>query len=380
MIIKSFTAPTVAAALKMVKISMGGSAVVLRTRVLSEKEAVRPDSRVELTACIDEGVVSPGNLDAILSRDKKIPDPPKTVPANEINKPSNRDEASDTAEPKSYALETARLINGELQKSLNPEPGERIGNSVKPLYVDMLDADMPAEYARQLIKMIEERRYAGEDIDQTAYEVLHEDISKMIAPDISFKPGMKIVFAGHTGAGKTSALAKLAASLTLQKKMKIQLSSLDDIKVSAYEEITGYGDILDLPVEMNPERIGRNDKSALTLIDSPSIPYDNRCRLDLIKKIRSIKPDLVFMVFSVCCRTRDMMDSINILESLSPSYLIASHLDETSRWGGMTAMSRYLEVPLVYVMDAPGGIGRLKKASAEDITRQLLKIEEAVYE
>jgi len=384
MIIKSFTAPTVAAALKMVKSKLGGEAVVLRTRVIPRNELTGPGERVEVTACIDEGVVTAGHLDEILTPDRK-PVKRETVTAKPAQRITGITPAPAKAEPKpveekNYALKAARAITEDARKSLNAEPATKFENALQPIYLDLLDADVPAEFARQIMKTIEERTVPGCDTDTIAHEVLNESISEMVAPEPEFKPGMRVVFVGHSGAGKTSALAKMAAKLTAEKKMKISLASLDDIKISAFEEIGGYADILDIPVAAGNSLFDTKDKDTLTLIDTPSIPLDNRRRLELIKKIRAVRPDIVFMVFSVYARTRDLMDSINVFESISPTHLIASHLDETMRWGGITAMTRYIEIPLTYVMDAPGGIGRLKSASADEITRQLLKVEEAIYE
>ncbi len=384
MIIKSFTAPTVAAALKMVKSRLGGEAVVLRTRVIPKSEATGPGERVEVTACIDEGVVTAGHLDEILTPNRKQAEPEKVLP-KAIERIAKTAPAVPKAEPKpkeekNYALKAARAITEDARKSLNPEPATHFENTLQPIYLDLLDADVPAEFARQIMKTIEERSLPGCDIDTVAHEVVGESVLEMVSSEPEFKPGMRVAFVGHSGAGKTSALAKMAAKLTAEKKLKVRLASLDDIKISAFEEIGGYADILDIPVAAGNALLDKKDEDTLTLIDTPSIPLDNRRRLELIKKIRAVRPDIVFMVFSVYARTRDLMDSINVFESLSPTHLIASHLDATLRWGGMTAMSRYIEIPLTYVMDAPGGIGRLKSASSDEITRQLLKVEEAIYE
>ncbi len=379
MIIKSFTAPTIAAALKMVKEVMGGEAVVLRTREIPETELVRPSERVEVTACIDEGVITAGRLDDILNPEKqKLTVRPAAAPATPKIEPAVFSEKM--AEAESYALKAARVINKDVRRSLNAEPDRVFEDPLQKIYLDLLDADVPSEFARQMMKIVSERLVPGDDPVAIAAEVLTENIAEMTASEPEMKAGKKAVFVGTSGAGKTSALAKMAARLISEKKLKIRLASLDDIKVTAFEEIEGYADILDVPVVDGGSLGSRKDKDSLLLVDTPPIPLENRRRLELIKRIRAIRPDYVFMVFSVTSRTRDMMESLHVFESLTPTHLIASHLDESGRWGGMVAMARYLEIPLVYTMNAPGGIGRLKDASAEDITRQLMNAEEAVYE
>ncbi|HDL03578.1 MAG TPA: hypothetical protein ENH25_05550, partial [candidate division Zixibacteria bacterium] len=99
----------------------------------------------------------------------------------------------------------------------------------------------------------------------------------------------------------------------------------------------------------------------------------------LAEELMSVAPDIVFFVFSVCNRSHDLIDSINMFENLSPTCLVASHLDETDRWGGITAMAEYLNIPVSYVTDSPGGIGELRVPDAAAIARRLLKLEVSVH-
>lgn len=382
MIIKSFTASSAAAALKMVRNTLGGEAVILKTRVIPKMESGRSVELVEITACIDEGVVSPGKIDEILK-----PTPQARRESRPVEKITRKTEEI-PAEPeriepaveKSHALRAAEIINNDVRRSLNPEPKSDFDSTLQPFYLDLLDADVPAEYARQLIKAMNNANPAAIDLDLNAHRTVRDEFDGLTGPEPEYRKGMRVLFCGMSGSGKTSTLAKLAAELIARKKIKVKLASLDDIKISAYEEIGGYADILDIPIAASDSLTGRNSKDCLTLIDTPSVPHDNRARLDLLRKIRAVGPDIVFMVFSAVSRTRDLMDNLNLFESFSPTHLIASHLDETPRWGGLAAMARYLEVPLTYITDAPGGIGRLKKASAEELTRQILKVEEVIYE
>ena len=58
MVIKSFSAPTVAAALKKIREELGGEAVVLKTKVCPGEETSLTGERFEVTACIDEQELS----------------------------------------------------------------------------------------------------------------------------------------------------------------------------------------------------------------------------------------------------------------------------------------------------------------------------------
>jgi flagellar biosynthesis protein FlhF len=373
MIIKSFTAPTVAAALKMVKEVMGGDAVVLKTRVLPVSETAVTGNKIEVTACIDESVVSPGRIDEILS----------PVSGNlqssvrDFKSTGMKETESVIESPEDFAVRLAQKIEPSLEKNA---PSVHFEPEINAIYLKMLDADIPAEFARQMVEQMVELGQAGENLENVARETLVKNIEAMIGSAIEYKPGARIVFTGQSGAGKTSALAKLAARLTTELKQKVVLVTLDNFKVSAYEEIGSYADILNLPLEQAKNLGKPRHDDAVILIDTPAIPQEESRRQSFLNNFRAVKPDIVFLVFSAGARSVDLMESINYFEALSPTHLIAAHLDETTRWGGLTAMGRYLETPLAYIMDAPGGIGRLKHPDPEKITDLILKPMELCHE
>ena len=54
MVIKSYVAPSVAGALKMIRAELGSKAVVLKTRGLSARESGVGRRMVEITACLEK--------------------------------------------------------------------------------------------------------------------------------------------------------------------------------------------------------------------------------------------------------------------------------------------------------------------------------------
>ena len=369
MIIKSFTGPTVAAVLKLVRDEMGGDAVVLKTRVLPIDETKVVTERVEVTACIDESILSPVQLDYMLKKDEKR--------SNNISKNSGKAGTLDVVAetPENLQNEPDKKPDTVLSGHGKTESPEKISSDVKPVYCDLLDADIPVEITRQLIENIEKQYSSDTNIKEIACEVLSDYLNRFMVSDIQFRSGMKIIFTGFSGAGKTSALAKLAAQLVTGLGLKVTLSSLDDMKVAAYEEMGSYADILNLPSAMFDELAERQKNDSLVLIDTPPLPIDPTRRQELLDKINNLKPDMTFLVFSACNRTCDLIDAVNIFKSVSPDYLIAAHLDETKRWGTIYSMTGSLKTPLVFTTNSPGGIGELSRADASEVARTVLKME-----
>ncbi len=357
-----------AAALKLVRDAMGGDAIVLKTRILATDEIKYTDNRVEVTACIDESILSPGRISEMFDHKKvsqvslsKRPDISKIV----ISEPVAADVLATVLEKKPDSILYCHGNTGSL---------DNISSAVRPIFLDLIDSDIPIEIARQLVETIEGKISAKSKVKRVAQKVLSEYLEKYTASSISFTPGTKVVFAGCSGVGKTSALAKLAVSL-VSMGLKVTLSSLDDMKVSAYEEMESYADILNLPAIKSDELGDRSQNDSIILIDTPPLPIDPGRRMELVNKINAVKPDITFLVFSVCNRSRDLLDTGGHFKAISADYLIASHLDETSRWGAIYTMAGFLEIPLIYTVDSPGGIGDLSRIDSVRIARSILKME-----
>jgi len=356
MIIKSFTGPTVAAALKLVRDEMGGDAVVLKTRVLPIDETIVVNERVEVTACIDESILSPGKIDYMLQKNKKISD--------KISKLSGKTEISDSS-----AIQSDNIADNRDDKEL---PEEAV-SELKLLRQNLIDSDISVDLTQQLIADIERLYNSDSKIKDIAGDVLTNYINQFLTSDIDFKPGMKIIFTGFSGAGKTSALAKLAAQLVSGLGMKVTLSSLDDMKVSAFEEMGSYADILNLPSAMFDELEQRQKDNSIILIDTPPLPVDPTRRQELIKKINKVNPDKTFLAVTARSRSKDLIDAVNIFRSVSPDYLIVGHLDETTRWGSIYSLAGSLKIPLAFTTNSPGGIGELARADVAEIAQTVLK-------
>lgn len=370
MIIKSFAAPTIAAALKKIREEMGSDAVVLKTSICPEEEAYKTGHRVEVTVCIDPKAIKP-------SKTKKNAGVEKTTEQGG----SNDLEMNSVPWPamKESDMPALARIEKTLSHILTCHRSQEFFNSidsrVKPVFLNLLDADIPVEIAHRIARETANIVCENENVEQAAYEILKAELATVSAADIVIEPGMRVIFLGPSGVGKSSVMGKVAAQLCAEFRQKVKLASLDSMKVSAFEEVAGYAELLDLPVELIDEMKREHCDDSILLVDTPAICHDRQRQIELCEKIKSFDPNLLFLVFSTCARSDDLIDSINIFESFAPTHLVASHLDETDRWGGILTMAEYLDIHLAFINDTPGGIGRLKIPDPDEIARHLLKME-----
>jgi flagellar biosynthesis protein FlhF len=369
MIIRTFTAPTVAAALKMIREEMGGDAIVLKTRICPEGEAVLTGNRVEVTACIDEKAVDAGKLKVkgITGNKAKAP-AVRRYEGADISHVIHSDNKADA----DSLIRIEKTLSSILNLHRSPEIFKDVDSRLKNVFFSLLDADVPVEIAYRVSSDMADNIGLNDDVDSRAIEILKNEIASITVAGVGIQPGMKVTFAGPSGGGKSSVMAKVATQLSTRLRQKVRLASLDSAKISGFEELVEHSELIELADGISTETPGLPENDAVTLIDTPSIPRHPEEQSSLLKKLNAVNPDILFLVFSACARSRDLIDAIHVFESLSPSYLIVTHLDETERWGGMLAIAEYLHAPLAFVTDTPGGIGQLKTADPFRIAGRLL--------
>lgn len=354
MIIKSYIESTAARALKRIREEMGQQALILNTRPMRDDNNRR---QVEITACIDESIVP--SLRSLID-DKKT---------------------SNEQEDKSSRLDSVQ------QAITDSDTSEHISNSNDELTIKstsivqnaLTDFDIPKSIANEII---EKHDVIDDDIrdESVIRNKLSDYFNSLINTDLEISTGSKILFVGPSGAGKTSVIAKLAAELSVLRKIKVRLTSFDTQKISAAEEIGGYADILDAPYEINPKNVSDAGEDEVLLIDTPSMTFDPEGIEAVQSLINLTRPDLILMVLSVCNRASDVIEFKEGIRQINPHALVATHLDETSRWGTMITAVNATDIPLALVSDSPGGAGQMKSPDANWICDKLTKIMEANYD
>ncbi len=336
MIIKSFTADTVAGALKRVRMELGGDAVILKTRKVAPEKQVASGGKVEVTACLEKAedkqtVVVPQQAPAVMAD----PIPTIAVPGDRVAVENIPSEA--IADKLDFLLDIFQM---PIRKSI-------YDGAIGRAFTSMLKNDMPENMARDLADKLADRMDGDntyEMVCSAAVEMLYHELPK-IRDSYVFKPGQKIVVVGPAGGGKTSLMGRLAGYLVAQRKIAVSLTSLDQMKVSAPEELQTYADILDvdrfeMPREIDRTLLDREGKDKITFIDTPALnPQDKSNIAIYAEKLARIDADRVIGVFPAWCRTSDIFDMLRAFRPLGLTELAFTMADQTNRMGGMISMS-----------------------------------------
>jgi flagellar biosynthesis protein FlhF len=164
--------------------------------------------------------------------------------------------------------------------------------------------------------------------------------------------GRKIFFAGPTGVGKTTTIAKIAASQSLWENRKVALMTADTYRIAAVEQLRTYAKILGIPIEIItdpkdiPGLLKKHRDADLILMDTAGRSHYDENRIDELRALyEAYSPDTVHLVMAANIKYRDMLNVIERMGVVPLSALLFTKLDETSSYGTMLNAMRDFGLP-----------------------------------
>lgn len=160
-------------------------------------------------------------------------------------------------------------------------------------------------------------------------------------------------FVGPTGVGKTTTIAKLAALLTFQRKMKVAMISVDNYRVGAFEQLKAYANIMGLlcvPAFSAQDlmcALDRMKSMDMVLIDTAGHSHFDKQRIDEILKL--IKADFrisTHLVLSVTSESIIMHEAAFAFSVFGPDSVIFTKIDETKRCGKILDQISEFKLPV----------------------------------
>lgn len=387
MMIKSFTAESAAAALKQVRSEMGGDAVVLKTRHVTNGAGLK---RIEVTACLDQPpaatkqatVAERARLNgAIGSDNRKVTEPRWTRVKQEesVTAPPTNGTSDDklTEITERFAALEAKLEQLTSNGSQPEQAKSAVGDNpeIEKLREQFRKVDLPEVYSSVFLSTLD-REYTGEGLfADEAGRLLTYSLSDLIGDMPECNPGDVVVVVGSAGVGKTSLIGKLAVKLVTEQKKKVRLLSLDTSKVGAHDEIESYAAILGIDVADGTDAEQMSSPDSVTLIDTSAMPNATEPFAAFARTLDQVKPTHRIAVFSSLTRSTDIVRQAKQIRALNPSSFAVSMLDLTDCHGPIVAAAETLEAKLVMTTNGPGGIGSLARPDASTLAGSLLRAE-----
>jgi flagellar biosynthesis protein FlhF len=175
-------------------------------------------------------------------------------------------------------------------------------------------------------------------------------------PSPSRNPARTIALIGPTGVGKTTTLAKLAATLKLRLDLRVGLITCDTYRIAAVEQLRTYAEIIGLPLEVvqDPEGMRRAKERFAevdaVLVDTAGRSQNDTERLEELQAfIDAAEPDEVHMVLSSVAGDRVLRREAEAFSRIRADRLLFTKLDEAVAFGPLLGLAVRMNRPVGYV-------------------------------
>jgi flagellar biosynthesis protein FlhF len=366
---KTYTGETMKQALARVRRDLGGGAVILGSREIRRRRlfGLRVQELVEVTATAQRD-----NMHLLTSSEPSLRGGPLPF---------------DGDEPLSRLHQTVSDLSrqGRLDHLLPDLPADLVS-----AYASLLEGDLPEALARRLVRDVAERL---DPVEITRPDAVRAALGRAIeailpiAPPIRPVSGAQRVVAliGPTGVGKTTTVAKLAATFKLLHGFSTGLVTVDTYRIAAVEQLRTFAEIIDLPLAVASTRedirqaIDKLGAVDIVLIDTAGrSPRDELRIRELGELLAEARPDEVHLVLSAVAGERSLRAAVDRFAAARPDRLILTKLDEAEGLGGALAVIAHAGRPVSYLTTGQAVPDDIEPADRRRLARMIVSGQESV--
>ena len=377
-------------AILKVKMDLGNDALILNTRKVRKKGFLKFFAKpmVEVLAAID---------DSAAKKDRGVTQyEVKALGTERENQTGNaageKNGKLEQLEKKVASMESMlkkicermQIPEERLSVSYKEEKQETSAKVLQVFYDNLIKNEVEPEIAKQVIGAASSRigdNASVNDVASTLYNVISEMLGK---PDtIKLKEDKKptvVMCVGPTGVGKTTTLAKIAASYMLNHKKQVGFITADTYRIAAVEQLKTYAEILGMPVtviyspnEMEAAIKNYSDKDII-LIDTAGRSYRNKAQLDELKSlVLASGADEVFLALSMTTSPKICKEILNSYSFLEDYKLIFTKTDEALSSGIVLNARFFTGRSLSYMTTGQNVPDDIEIVDIDKITKNLLR-------
>lgn len=188
-----------------------------------------------------------------------------------------------------------------------------------------------------------------------------------------------VVLFGSTGAGKTTTLAKLAASSMLTEHKKIAFMTTDTYRIAAVEQLKTYAELLQAPFEVcysKEECLKALEKFAEydhVFIDTAGRNFKEEQYITELQEMIPFESGLQsFLVLSASAKYEDMKQVLKQFSGVPVNQFIFTKTDETASLGSVFQVLSESRIGAAYLTNGQDVPEDILSASPKEFVRMLL--------
>jgi flagellar biosynthesis protein FlhF len=242
------------------------------------------------------------------------------------------------------------------------QPGS---GTLEQQYLALIQQEVEQELAQQIVDQVHgSLKETDRDDEQACRDATLNALSQwlptpknpeQLEPTEDGRP-RTIALVGPTGVGKTTTIAKLAATYKLKQQRSVGLVTLDTYRIAAVDQLRTYAGIigLDLHVASDGEElqqaIDKLQDCEVVLIDTAGRSQKNDDRLtELAEALGYVQPHEVHLVLSSTCSERVLEQTVERFSAVRTDRIIFTKLDEAVTFGVVLNVARKVNKQLSFI-------------------------------
>ncbi len=283
-----------------------------------------------------------------------------------------------------------RLVGQVLQVSRPSSVQPAMPDSLFKKYLALLESEVAAEIADEIIGAVRDELNERELADE---EIVHRAVLRRLAlliptggqaPMPSDKPDdgrpLTVALVGPTGVGKTTTVAKLAATYKLRQGRKVGLVTCDTYRIAAVDQLRTYANIINVPlkVALTPKEMTAACEGFaecdVVLIDTAGRSQHDADRLDELSRfVVAANPHETHLVLSGAASESTLTRSAQRFRVVGPNRVIFTKLDEVVNFGVILNTAKTVGAKLSYVTTGQEVPDHIEPGRSDRLARLVLE-------
>lgn len=281
------------------------------------------------------------------------------------------------------------MVGQVLQRQVasNAAPSPMMPQQLFDLYLKLIAQEVSSELADQIVNDVRSS-HSDEELEdvqtvQCAVRQRLADFIPVAGDALPYAPAdgrpLVIAMVGPTGVGKTTTLAKLAATFKLNHGKLVGLITADTYRIAAVDQLRTYADILGLPmhVALTPAEMKRSIQAMsdrdVILIDTAGRSQRDVNRLSELKRfIAAANPHEVHLVLSSTAGEKVLLQEAQAFSQVGVHKIVLTKLDEAVTFGVLVNAMRQIGKQLSYVTTGQEVPDHIEIGSAERLANLVL--------